>query len=138
MFVAVMLAGVIFILWLAGGEEKEILDLYMGCLEAGRTYDAERLVAALSDLYSYQQVDYPEMVDRIRAEVRRERYTAIEETAPPAVSVMGDGATIDAHLKVRIVELPFPVPLHVRAHLRRESKGWKIAGIEVRRRVGSE
>lgn len=137
-FVAVMLAGLVVILWLAGGEEKDILDLYAGYLAAGRAYDAERLVEALSAQYNYQELDYEGMANRIRTEVKPSRYSAVEEVEPPAVSVMADGATIDAHLRIHMGELPVPVPLRLRVHLRRESKEWKIIGVEVRRRGVSE
>jgi ketosteroid isomerase-like protein len=137
-FVVVMLAGLGLILWLAGGEEAAIRDLYRGYLEAGRAHDAERLVEAVSTRYNYQEIDYERMVERIRSEVKPGRYADVEEIDSPSVSVVGDGATIDAHLRVRMTDLPVPVPLRVRVHLRRESKGWKIIGVEVRHRRGSE
>lgn len=136
-FVAIVLIGVVGILWLTAGEEAEVRRVYAEMLDAGRRYDAERLVDALSVRYNYEEVNYSAMVDRIRAAVQPGRYSNLTEIEGPTITAIGDGATIEAHLRALVSPMPYPVPLLVRVHLRRETQGWKVTGIEVHR-YGSE
>jgi len=136
-FVAIVLVAVLGILWLTAGEEAEVRQLYAGMLDAGRRYDAERLVDMLSARYSYEDVNYSAMVDRIRSAVQPGRYSGLTEIEAPTITAIGDGATIEAHLRARVDPMPYPVPLIVKVHLRREPQGWKVTGIEVHR-YGSE